>query len=176
MLTFLAALSLASPIPEDYRLSGPFHPMGAGAEWTYKNDWGETTFVVTEVKKGEGGSMLVSVGRRAADRIVPFHTVRVKDRIVEATMDGFDGSRAYLSPAREWKPWGETRTVMGVEEVSVPAGKFKCLWVEVEKVNLFGLNRHIEWWAPGVGRVKTLTTDGPGAGYVQVLKLFSPGN
>lgn len=172
MITLLAALALTSPIPEDYRLSGPFHPTGAGAEWTYESDWGETTFVVTGVKKGEGGSMLVTVGSRDADRIAPFHTVRVKGRIVEATMDGFDESRAYLSPAREWK----TRTVTGVEEVSVPAGKFKCLWVVVEKVNLFGLNRHIEWWAPGVGRVKTLTTDGPGAGSVQVLKKFDAGN
>jgi hypothetical protein len=180
VLTLIAALSFAAPAPKDKVLDGPFFPTKVGAEWTTEDDMGETTFVVNKVEKDKDGSLLVSVGRRTPDRVAPLHTMRVTDRGLEKA-HGPNGEKSnepylYLSPSREWRTFGETRTAAGVEEVSVPAGRFKCLRVEVASIQWYGPHKRTEWYAPGVGRVKVVTTEGGTPGYVQVLKRFSPGN
>lgn len=65
-----------------------------------------------------------------------------------------------------------TYTVVGVEQIKVPAGTF-----EAEKVNIeyatSGVRKAIRaWYAPNVGRVRMADADGK---TIWLLKSFTPG-
>jgi hypothetical protein len=82
-------------------------------------------------------------------------------------------------PAKAGDRWaweaagGTTRyTVVGEEEVEVPAGKFKAVRVKKERTD--GKSRSEVWWAPGVGLVKQVFDVGDNTQQVQVLKSFTP--
>jgi hypothetical protein len=62
------------------------------------------------------------------------------------------------------------------EEVEVPAGKFRCLRVEVTAGTGRMERKMTSWHAPGVGLVKTEVAGTPGSdGFVRELKSFTPG-
>jgi hypothetical protein len=70
-------------------------------------------------------------------------------------------------------------TLIGSEEVTVPAGRYKCLNVRREQRSEIGgqtlLTAHTDWYAPGVGMVKsTLSVNGVPGGNTTVLKSFTP--
>lgn len=62
-----------------------------------------------------------------------------------------------------------------VEEVEVPAGKFKAVRVEMEDEINGAVLRTTYWHAPGAGMVKIVTHDDRRGDRVQVLKSFTPG-
>ena len=57
-------------------------------------------------------------------------------------------------------PWGDKKSSMkfeiqsDAEEVTVPAGKFKCIKVHINKTTGDDTDEEIDWYAPGVGLVK----------------------
>jgi hypothetical protein len=69
-----------------------------------------------------------------------------------------------------------TATVGDVEEVQVPAGKFRAVRVDVTITAVDGKplakpRRATRWYAPGVGLVKVAA----GTGVTRALKAFTPG-
>jgi hypothetical protein len=68
-----------------------------------------------------------------------------------------------------------TYTIKDVEEIEVPAGKFKAIRVETEsKQSENNVTRSTTWYAPGVGPVKTVSQVRTFE-MVRVLKSFTPG-
>ena len=65
-------------------------------------------------------------------------------------------------------------TFMGSEEIEVPAGKFTALRVDSEFTDGGKTLRITNWFAPGIGPIKT-TMKGPDVDVVVVLKSFAPG-
>jgi hypothetical protein len=67
-----------------------------------------------------------------------------------------------------------TSKVVGEEEITVPAGKFKALRIDAT-IPLGDKPLTISYWhAPGVGPVKMRSVSGP-TDFTQVLKSFTPG-
>lgn len=89
---------------------------------------------------------------RESGPFIPFNQV--------LAMPGEDG---------QWKPWSD-RSVKGIEELEVPAGKY--LAIRVEESALMGRTepRSTTWYAAGIGEIKRVSFTG-----TKVLKSFTPG-
>lgn len=100
-----------------------------------------------------------------------------------------DPARALLKlPAKAGDSWdsappnakvggeaGDVRKVAGVEEVTVPAGTFKAIRVDVTRL-LAGKQFIVsQWYAPDIGPVKTSFQYGDALPNVISLKKFTPG-
>jgi len=178
--------ALAAPALKD-PTAGLYYPTQTGAKWVYDSDGKEYTHVVTRVEDaGEG--KVVSVGRADGDRVIPVRKVTVSDKGVFQSEDGdekLDPPFCYLKlPAKAGDTWAAngvhqgktflhgTRSVAGVEDVEVPAGKFQAVRVEWKCTMNSGQTYKVTvWYAAGVGEVKS-ATDGK---TVTVLKSFTPG-
>jgi DUF3108-like len=184
--SFTIGASLAAPALKDPD-GGLYYPTRPGAKWVYDNEGEEYTHVVTRVEDVDGAKV-VSVARAVGDRVIPVRTVTVSDKGLfqpEDAGEKLDPPFCYLKlPAKAGDTWEAngvhqgktflrgTRTVAGVEDVEVPAGKFKCVRVEWTCTLNAGRKYTVTvWYAPGVGEVKS-AMDGKDT---TLLKSFTPG-
>ena len=180
----VAALAPAAPVPQHLMKSPTYYfPTKVGTKLEYEEPGRQLTMIVTAVAD-RGGAKVVSVGRLGNDDSVsPLMTLCVTGSglyRVERGGQKLETPETWLQlPAeidRSWEyPVGlpslsprpvARNTVSGSEEITVPAGTFRCIRV-----------RHVEngrttlcWYAPDVGLVKT-----EAATWVEVLKSYTPG-
>lgn len=148
----------------------------------------EATEMVTgvEVKNGVYTVTLERTFEKAGGKQATVYEVTDKG-VVRPKVPGSDEPMPLLmlggQPGDTWTHrtpgWGghtlkRTFTLGREEEVEVPAGKYKAIKVEsVGKLDVFD-GRMTEWYAPGVGVVKSETRMGSFI-FTSVLKEFTPG-
>jgi hypothetical protein len=198
LAVFLAALgtvaypAAAAPIPDGAPKLVFYHATEPGTRWVYSTscyDWRQgawkTMFERTEVVTAvtwKGPEALVSVAGEQNGQRYPLRTLLVKsDGLYNA---GRSDGQKIDPPSCILKlraPLGLTwnskfdelprSTTRGVEEVDVPAGKYRALRVDfVQRVSNLD-TKQSQWFAEGVGLVKTVHE----GQMVDVLKSFTPG-
>jgi hypothetical protein len=158
-----------------------------GSKWVYKNtqnaDW-ERTDVITAVEE-EDGAKVIRVGTLTRSGTVEQRqTMRLSPRglfQLNVTREDPGASTCFLKlPIRFGASWeclvGGTRgvaTCEGIEEVGVPAGRFKAVKVVArwKTQNLAG-GEASGWFVPGIGPVKWQRGDGAAT----VLHSFTAGD
>lgn len=187
-LVLAAGVSVAAPLPEDADRPAYFHPTAVGTRWVYhcKRIIGseDDTEVITAVK-WRGREAYVSIAGDRNRKLTPFRTMWVKADGVYCVDYGdgkkFDWPRCHirtpLRPGTAWEAcWPEAKwlwTARAVEEVVIPAGKFRAVRVEVLFRGMDSkLFRGTEWYVEGIGRVKSTNDVGE---TVEVLKSFTTG-
>ncbi len=167
VVTLLVALTQAAPVPVHLFKSAPLYfPTKVGTKWVYSVNGQEETHRITETKRqnddmlvsidkaGRNSTWLVSTSglslasqtRRQFVRPIPFLKLPHKD--------GETWEAACRTEEEAMGVFGEpTITVRahGPEEVTVRAGKFSAVRIEVTYV---GDQKAIFWFAPGIGEVK----------------------
>jgi hypothetical protein len=194
LATGLAAVAAPGPKGKD---DGLYHPTQVGDRLEYEARSGRAarltriTEVVTKVEKKDG-ALLVSVSRdrRVGESAASTFAVSEKG-VIQITTAGQDlpvpipllklpaklgDTWTYEPNTPAGAPQRKTTYTMGkVEEIEVPAGKFKALRVESETDLGDGrMARSTLWYASGVGLVKSVSDIG-GTERTQILKAFTRG-
>lgn len=180
LLAFLLpSVAVAAPVPKG-KPAGPYFPTTVGVtreyEWRAggKAEDGHTD-VVTLVEKQKDGSAHVTV-RRSYPRGEPYVTVIAVSadalaRVSEGDVPPAEPTVLLKLPATVgtgWESGGAKYAVAAEEEVTVPAGKYQAVKVEMTA----GGGTTTLWFAPTVGLVKMA----PGGGERALeLKAFTPG-
>ncbi|MBX9624946.1 MAG: hypothetical protein K2X82_14160 [Gemmataceae bacterium] len=167
-----------------------YYPTRVGAEWVYQRDEEEVRVVVADVAAKGEGSVVTSEQIKGGGKRVFWERVAVSG-------DGLsvihDGSFEYRPPVRllrhphtaddRWRvessldsggggtpfPLVGLLTVVGEEEVRVPAGTYRAVRVRA-RMSVFGGWSDERWYAPGVGLVKKDDSRGGSL----ALKSFRP--
>ena len=192
----LGLVASAAPVPKD-AAKEPYYPTKKGTTWTYRVNEREETFVVTDVEKKDGAT-IVSVGQ-----IVLGQPEWVKDVIVSeaGVFEKKAGSASHKKPlpllelpakAGDVKEVDHSgphvgklkwrKTVGGAEAVKTPAGTFQAISVEdafYRKTENGGRGelqcRGKKWFAPGVGLVReVIEQDGQAEKEYGVMVSFTP--
>jgi hypothetical protein len=152
-------------------------------------DWGNGAERVEQVTAAEvkDGDTMVTIAVVVGDKVTPYSKVLVSAKGLFCGDGGLDVVKfpypLLKVPAKpkdrwEWEVAGAgkvVRTVVGAEEVEVPAGKFQAVRVEAEvPIGREATQKTTTWYAPEVGWVKMVTKFGD-AEDVKVLKSFTPG-
>jgi hypothetical protein len=180
----LTAISPAAPVPQHLMKPPTYYfPTKVGTKLEYEEPGRQLTMVVTAVAD-RGGAKVVTVGRLGNDNTVsPLMTMCVTGTglyRVERAGRKLDPPELWLQlPApcdRTWEyPVGDPtilprptarHAVVGTEDVTVPAGTFRCIGVQCYQHERVWTH----WYAPDVGLVKT-----EAATWVEVLKSYTPG-
>ena len=183
-LLFVVALllhtaSVGAPVPKETKALAYF-PDKVGAKWVYDFDGKEETETVTAVKK-EDGSILVTV-----HKIDEFGETDKVTKVTESGIFIVSGLQLKHPPSHvlqlphkanaTWKTWTGTPflgtsnyTAYGLEEVEVPAGKYKA--IRVGRIDAGDICRTY-WYAPDVGLVKYVFECGKTT-YTRTLKSFA---
>lgn len=169
-------------VGDTYVVRGTGHEKGGPertAEWTGR---------VVAVRESPDG-VEVTTELVSGTRNEPYTKVRLTDKGIFLLTKGDKALNPPLfvfpstpKPGKSWEvpkssefPAPIKYTVGNEEEVEVAGRKFKAVRVdgiaECEGVTV----RRTEWYAPGVGAVKAVTTGSDGAEYVLELKSFTPG-
>jgi hypothetical protein len=180
----LVAVALAAPVPA--HLGRPpvyYFPTTVGTKLEYEEPGRQLTMIVTGVRE-QGGARVVSVGRVAPDdSVTPLMTMAVTGTGLYRLERGgrkLDTPEVWLQlPAEPGDAWDYSTgdlsiqprakvssVVVGTEEVTVPAGTFRCVGVRC----LVRDRSVTYWYAPDVGLVKT-----EAATWTEVLKSYTPG-
>jgi hypothetical protein len=174
------SVALAAPAPKAKEKEAAYFPTRMGDKREYEVRSGETvesgyTDTVTKVEKADAATHVTVTRDYSNGR--PFVTtiavsadglfrVSHNDKKLDAPVPLFK------QPAKAGTKWevGEvTYTVIGEEDVEVPAGKYKAVKVDVAS----GGDVHTSlWFAPTVGLIKQTN---PGSMVTVVLKAFTPG-
>jgi hypothetical protein len=198
LLVLLASSTLlAAPIPKAKDTPTLYGPTKEGDKRVYevkvvkakggKEEVTEYTDVVTKAESKDG-VVHVSLGRVINGRPGLTEDLEVSGKgVFHRAVNGrnVDPPMPLLKlPSKPGDKWeyqpqpGQTTsfTVGTVEEVEVPAGKFKAIRVVSERSGNGVSLQQTHWYAPGVGLVKMSTTK-PGLEIeiTQVLKSFTPG-
>jgi hypothetical protein len=182
----LAALLLVSAAsakkPKPSKPAGDYFPLRVGDSWTYRNteEGGYTLKVVSEepqadrptryvVELNSGVKIIHTFSQ--ADGWILFHSEQYPEH--EGLQATYDPPKQYLpnplAVGQEWKWTGkdptqvehqETSRVVAVEEVTVPAGKFRAMKVVTEITGGGAAKTRTNWYADGVGLVKSATEGG----------------
>jgi hypothetical protein len=193
VVLLIAAVAIAAPGPKDKPVY--YYPVKVGDTLEYEARESDKTFleteVVTNVEPKEGGT-IVTVARKDAGKITPVSRVEVTAKGLARTWylnEAADPPVPLLKlPATPGATWTDERTTtsdglpispvkyatVGVEDVEVPAGRFKAVRVDAEPTIGPRTIKHSFWYAPGVGVVKHITVRGPNERVV-VLKSFTSG-
>lgn len=181
----LVALAPAAPVPQHLMKTPPvyYFPTKVGTRLEYEEPGRHLTMVVAAVSE-QAGAKLITVGRVHDDEsVTPLMKVAVTGTglaRIERGSRKLDTPEVWLQlPAERdhtWEyPTGDAtlplrpisrQRVIGVENITVPAGTFRCVGVSSYH------NGHTLtcWYAPDVGLVKT-----EAATWTEVLKSFTPG-
>jgi hypothetical protein len=186
LIVLLALISTASILPgKPVRQVGPepellYFPMTVGTEWEYIDDGSKPKYVITNVERA-GEASLVTVGTYQSNGKTTQHayTVEVSRTGIRETLNfhrKIEPPAPWLKlPRAKGDRWespfsidGDRRadyvmTVLGVEEVTVPAGTFKAIRVEQVSTDFVTktVNQTITtWYAPGVGPVRIIYRGG----------------
>jgi hypothetical protein len=188
-----AVAAPASKAPADPAAGPPYYPTAVGTKWVYDQNGREMTWEVSaaEARAGEtlvtitqtitGGEpeaiVKTSVSARGVYKLEvgPFKI----DPVCELRFPVKAGDTWPVHvPSQKGglQGWTGTVTVGDVEEIEVPAGKFRAVRVDVVMTGEGGRvlaepRRHTNWYAPGVGLVKTTSGKDPN----RALKAFTPG-
>lgn len=182
----IVALAPATPVPQHLMKQPVYYfPTKVGAKLTYGEPESEIERVVIVTAVADrGGAKIVSVGRVAHDEsVTPHMTMAVTGGglyRLECGIQKFDPPEVWLKlPAKRdlsWEyPTGNPdisprplmfNTITGEEDVSVPAGTFRCVRV----VSQQGERVMTCWFAPEVGLVKV-----EAATWTEVLRSYTPG-
>lgn len=187
--------AFCAPAPKDRPNSTAYFPIRVGDKWVMQLQNGDTTSeiteVVTEVEKKDG-DFIVTVGRETNGEVRVYSKTRVSENGLFRMLLGkaeYDPPVCVLKlPARKGESWTsepngtggkllrtQKHTIIGEEEIDVPAGKFKAIRIDIELAIDSGKGfQSTIWYAPGVGPVKTISTI-KDRERVQVLKSFTPG-
>jgi hypothetical protein len=179
-LLFLTASALAQkskPAQADY------FPLRVGGSWTYRTTEGDTEHslkVTSEEKQADGttryevemvsGVKILTSYSKTGDWVL-MHLQRYPEH--EGMVAKYEPARQHLpNPLRaglrwEWKGRDPTQTevteksqVIGFENVTVPAGKFRAMKVVSEITGGAAHMTRTYWYAEGVGLVKSSTDGG----------------
>ncbi len=174
LLTACATPLAASPVPEHlFPKAHLYYPTQVGAEWVYRDGGTTYTYFVAKVEEKDGVSRVsVNLRHRDGKGSQHSHTMEVSkgglrevsnfNRKVEPPtpvlkVPGAKGDKWECPMALDGeKQCDYTLVAGGVEEVSVPAGKFNALRIDQTSVGTDGktIQTIATWYAPGVGVVK----------------------
>ena len=159
-----------------------YFPLRVGDSWTYRNtEAGGYTWKVLNEEQHEGEAVRYIVEVLSGAKIlntfsktdgwVLFHQESYPEH--EGLQATYDPPKQYLpNPlvvGQKWESSGkdptqmehrESSRVVGVETVTVPAGKFRAMKVVSEIANGGALMTKTSWYADGVGLIKTETVGG----------------
>jgi hypothetical protein len=140
-------------------------PLVVGTEWVYEVGIEEFRETITKVEFRDDAHF-VSISRLKSGKEKPYRVVKVaKDGLFDVEFHRVKLSQPSCLlklPAKmddTWEAEGCVVTTRKIEEVTVPAGKFKAIRVEWEMTftkrdGTKGTLTEIYWHAPGVGVVK----------------------
>ncbi len=171
ILFALSALLPASPVPND----GPkkhFHPTGKGTKWVYKSGSTRIASKIDEVEVKGGETIVNIVFEEPNNKTSPVETLLLNEKGVFRTRalgDEVDPPICLLKlPAKVGTKWSgklddfvivDNSTIVGIEEVEVPAGKFKAIRVELnlQFKDITSIDTHLptHWYVEGIGLVKS---------------------
>ena len=177
----LAATATAEKKPKPP--AGDFFPLRVGDSWNYRNTSGDSQYsvkVLNEEKQGDGSSryeveLLAGVQIRKffskPSGWVLLHAERYPEH--EGLEAKYEPPKQYLQnplvPKFKWEWRGkdytntevtESSEVIGFENVSVPAGKFRAMKIVSKVTGGAAVMTKTYWYADGVGLVKTTTDAG----------------
>jgi hypothetical protein len=163
--------------------AGDFFPLRVGDSWNYRNTSGDSQYslkVLNEEKQGDGSSryeveLLAGVQIRKffskPSGWVLLHAERYPEH--EGLEAKYEPPKQYLQnplvPKFKWEWRGkdytntdvtESSEVIGFENVSVPAGKFRAMKIVSKVTGGAAVMTKTYWYADGVGLVKTTTDAG----------------
>jgi hypothetical protein len=177
--TVFAMLVVAAPVPKDLkRVETNYFPTTVGARWVYRDSNGkETILTVAKVEKVKTSTHVTYAAKGGEIQVMSVSDKGLSQ--VNGAEAGLDAWVLELShkPGDDWeverKSGIEFRRMGKMEKVTVPAGTFEAIRVEVTRCLLSDSMRNtIEWYAPGVGVVKESTDSGA---VIRELKSFRPG-
>ena len=193
LLLLAPTVAVAAPAPKG-RAPEFYFPTTEGARRVYETRQGDSTTehteVVTRVERKDG-AFRVTVGQPVEGEVRVTGTLEVSAKGVFRVANAAGELPApvpLVKPsARPGDTWTWERegpagfgpvttkyTAGPEEEVTVPAGKFRARRVEQETELKGRVTKYTQWYAPGVGLVKSVGTSG-GPERTQVLKSFTPG-
>ena len=183
----LAACLLVSPAfaakPTQTKTAGDYFPLQVGYSWSYRNsEEGGYTLKVLSEEPHEGGPIRYVVEFLSGVKIlktysrtpgwVLFHGETYPEH--EGLQATYDPPHKYLpnplAVGQKWEWSGKDPTqvdyrersrVAGTETVSVAAGKFRAKKVVTEITSGAATKTRTDWYADGVGLVKSATDAGP---------------
>jgi hypothetical protein len=183
VLLFLQGASAAKPKGDSKsHAAADYFPLRVGDTWTYRNtSEGGYTWKVLSEEPHEGGPTRYVVEFSSGVKInnvfskangwVLFHSETYPEH--EGLQSTYDPPKQYLpNPlvvGQKWEWSGKDPTqvehqeknrVVGVENVTVPAGKFRAMKVVSEISGASVPMIRTSWYADGVGLVKTTTEGG----------------
>jgi hypothetical protein len=163
--------------------AGDYFPLQVGYSWTYRNnEEGGYTLKVLSEEPREGGPVRYVVELLSGVKIlktysktpgwVLYHGDNYPEH--EGLQATYDPPRQYLAnPLAVGKKWGgsgkdptqveyrESSRVVSTETVTVAAGKFRAMKVVTEVTSGAAAKTRTDWYADGVGLVKSATQAGP---------------
>jgi DUF3108-like len=162
--------------------SADYFPLHVGDSWTYRNtEEGGYTLKVLSEEPHEGGTVRFVVQLLSGVKVdntyskengwVLFHAENYPEH--EGLQATYDPPKQFLpNPlvvGQKWEWTGkdptqvehrESNRVVGVETVTVPAGKFRAMKVVSEITGASAPLIRTSWYAEGVGLVKTMSVGG----------------
>lgn len=189
-ITTLLAVSLAAPVPKA-KPSDLFFPIVEGTKRVMRGKLGNSTVETTETVSKvveKDGKYTVTVSRDLNGRTLTNDFEVSEKGVFRPTPTGKEDAEPtplFKLPAKEGDTWtGEqkgpggnvkaTYIVGKMEEVEVPAGKYKAIPVTSELDVSGNLLKITSWYAPEVGVVKQVSVSN-GTERVQELKEFTLG-
>jgi len=180
-----------SPPPPDAQSPLLYCPTELGTTWVYLLDGkdvtiaitdsstkGDTTTITLKRKEDDGEwtdwqRMVVSPSGVSVSGIGPFtHDPPIEwVRLPSKPGDKWKVETCFRKPRQTDQELKGHLTVVGIETIETPAGKYETIRVRGRGRMLLGLWSEEKWFAPSVGVVKALSH-----GHVLELKSFSKGN
>lgn len=182
LATLVVVSAAAAKKPKPVKPAADYFPLRVGDSWTYRNTeaGGYTLKVVSEEPQGNGptryvveltsGAKIINTFSKVEGWVL-FHSENYPEH--EGLQATYDPPKQYLpNPlvvGREWRWSGkdptqsehqESSRVVAVEEVTVPAGKFRAMKVVTEITGGGAAKTRSNWYADGVGLVKSTTESG----------------
>lgn len=181
-LLVTVALAFAAKKPTEAKPQPDYFPLHAGDSWTYRNsEEGGYTLKVLREEPQEGGAVRYVVEFLSGVKIenvfskvdgwVLFHAESYPEH--EGLQATYDPPKQYLPnplvAGQKWEWSGKDPTqvehhernhVVGLESITVPAGKFRAMKVISEVTGGAIPMTKTCWYADGVGLVKSTTVGG----------------
>jgi DUF3108-like len=178
---FLLALDAFAGKPKS-KLGADYFPLRVGDSWTYRNtEEGGYTLKVLSEEPHEGGTVRFVVELLSGVKVDNTYSKANSWVLFHAeTYPEHEGLQATYDPPKQllpnplvvgqkWEWTGkdptqvehrESNRVVGVETVTVPAGKFRAMKVVSEITGASAPLIRTSWYADGVGLVKTMSIGG----------------
>lgn len=190
-LSLLTVVLIAgcAPVPKDRPNLAYYFPTQVGDSWVYDVDGHEVGYTVRKVEEKDGGEVvtvsMVGIGGAFTPDTTNTFLVSPNGLFTLTTgysqfdpplcglklphVDGAKWEETDPRPALDWLKY--KRSSHGPEKVTVPAGTFQAIRVEVESAQREGPPLRVTiWYAPGVGEIKRVQ-----AGSTTVMKSFTSG-